>query len=139
MLHEHCDRVPRIVGRREGDEPGVGILARVRLRGAGLARDLDARDLRGGAGTPLNDLEHELLHRRRGHGVHRSPPLLGSDPAYDVAVDVFDLGGDVRHADHAAGRDRLGNQRHLERRHRHRPLTDRRQREQRRVALEGAR
>src|SRR5579862_5960580 len=139
VLDEHRDRVERVVGGRERDEPRVRRLVRRVLRGARLAGNLDARDLRGRSGAALDDLDHPLVQRRGGRGVHGPAPYLGLDPAHDVPVGVLDAVGDVRLEHHAVGRDRLGDGRQLERRHRDGALADRRLREPGLLDLERAR
>ena len=112
-----------------GFSPGVG------LRGAGLARDLrcpgSAPRCRCRAARPASmncfivaAVAGSIARRHclRAESLRTTLPSGSS-----IAV------GDVRLEDHAAGRDRLGDQRHLERRDRDRALADRRLREQRLV------
>ena len=61
VLDEHRDRDLRVVGRREEMNQAYGGCAGRGLRGAGLAGDLDARDLRALVPVPLvTTLDHHL-------------------------------------------------------------------------------
>ena len=137
VLHQDCDRVPGRLGRREADEPRVRGLP-LDLRGAGLARDLDARDLGARAGAVVHHVDHEVAHRRRGARFHRLAVLVRfvARAADHFAVGVLHVVEHVRHHHHAAVGDTLRDHRHLERRHCDRALADRRLREQRLVLLE---
>ena len=64
-LDDHGDGDLRLVGRRERDEPRVQLPVAAGLRRAGLAGDLDARDLRRLAGALVDDVLHHLGHGGR--------------------------------------------------------------------------
>src|SRR3954469_19426922 len=60
LLEYDRDRHLRVVRGGEGREPGRVDVVDPRLRGAGLARVLDARDLRCGPRAALSDCFHHL-------------------------------------------------------------------------------
>ena len=111
-----ADRDLRLGDRGEAGEPGVGVLGAaagrvallvlrvLELRGAGLAGDLDAGDLR--------QRSRSRRRRRRPSGPRSSSP----SPAAITRDRLLRRARDQRRRDaQAAVRDRLGDRRHLER------------------------
>src|SRR5205823_1106403 len=80
--------------------------------------------LRRGSRAALDDLDHEVAHRVRSRGIHRANGLARSVASDDFAVGVLDAVHHVRFEYDAARRDRLGRERHLERRDEHVALHD---------------
>src|SRR5437763_2984607 len=64
LLEDDGDRDLRVLSRSERDEPGRVDVRDARLRGAGLARDGNAGDLRRRAGAALHDELHHLVELR---------------------------------------------------------------------------
>ena len=133
VLDEHRDRVLRVVGRRERDEPGVRRSGRRRSpRCRSCPRPGRPGSARRCRCPRCTTCEHELLHRRRGRGLHRPPPLLGAGSGARRCRSGLRSG-----RRRAAARitppvaTDFGDERHLERRHRDRALADRGLREQR--------
>ena len=121
-LDGHGDRHLRVVGRGEGDEPRLVRLepGDADLGGAGLAGDLDARQLRGRAGALLDDACHHL--RSAPAAVEGFIDLLTARAARCVLT-VRPSGstiavGEVRRHQLAAVGDRGDDHRHLQRRDR---------------------
>ena len=86
VLDEHRDRVPGLSAGANAMNHACGCARARRLRGAGLARDRDARDLRRGARclrsfTTSTIKSRMVVGGRRGH---RPLPLLRVDPRHDV-------------------------------------------------------
>ena len=91
------------------------------LRGAGLAGDANARDLRGGAGARLDSQLHHRGELCRGLPARRLRELVGLRLREDLAVRLQDPVDDERLHDETAVGDTGGDHGHLQRR-REQPL-----------------
>ena len=136
---QHGDGDRGVVGRRERDEPGVRRTVGRALRGAGLAGDLDARDLRGRAGAVVDDADHHLGQVARRGGAHRGlvGHRLGVGRADGLELGRLDLVDEVGLHHRAVVGDPGGDHRHLQRGGGHVELADRRQRGLRLVGVLG--
>ena len=72
-LDDDGDGDARVVGRREGDEPGRVDVVFTGLGGSRLAGDLDPRDLGRGAGAAADDRLHHLVELGRVLRLNRAP------------------------------------------------------------------
>src|SRR5919108_2552485 len=131
-LHQHDHDDFRILHRGEGGEPRVvlplvGLGVRDHLRRAGLARDVEARNARAGAGAVVVDDRPQALAQEGPHGGvqldvtgHRARVR-----PHDTALRALDALHETRLPQHAAVGDRGHEARDLHRGHEHLPLADR--------------
>ena len=117
VLDEHRDRVLRVVGGRERDEPRV---RRSRPARSPRCRSCPRPARRGSAprcrcrSGRSRPASMNVRHRRRGGRVDRAPlVLLHADARTTLSFGLEHAVDDVRLHDHALVRDRLGDERHL--------------------------